>query len=138
MVIDTSAILAILLDEPEADTFSDAIEKASTRLISAATLLEATMVLEARKGPDGGRALDLFVYRTGAQIVAFDAPQAETARAAWREFGKGRHPAALNFGDCFAYALAKARQDALLFKGEDFAKTDLELHRAGFGIARPT
>ena len=138
MVIDTSAILAILLDEPEADTFSDAIEKASTRLISAATLLEAAMVLEARKGPEGGRALDLFVYRTGAQIIAFDAPQAEMARAAWREFGKGRHPAALNFGDCFAYALAKARQDALLFKGEDFAKTDLELHSARSGIARPT
>lgn len=125
MVIDSSAILAILLREPEAAAFAQAIELASVRLISAATLLEAAMVLESRKGAEGARALDLLVYRSGAEIVAFDAAQAEVARKAWRQFGKGRHPAALNFGDCFAYALAQVTGQPLLHKGNDFALTDL-------------
>lgn len=125
MVIDTSAIVAILLGEPEAAEFAAAIEQDSLRLLSAANLLEATMVIETRKGDEGARDLDLFIYRAGIQIVAVDAEQAEVARLAWRRYGKGRHPASLNYGDCFAYALAKTNGARLLFKGEDFGRTDL-------------
>lgn len=125
MVIDTSAVSAILLGEAEATRFAEAIELASLRLMSAATLLEATMVIETRKGEAGGRELDLLIHRAGIEIVAVDPEQAEVARTAWRRFGKGRHPAALNYGDCFAYALAKVTASPLLYKGSDFAKTDL-------------
>ncbi len=125
MVIDTSAIIAILLGEPEAVEFAAAIEQAPLRFLSAASLLEASIVIETRKGDDGARDLDLLVYRTGIQIVAVDAEQAEIARLAWRRYGKGRHPASLNYGDCFAYALAKTSGDRLLFKGDGFSRTDL-------------
>jgi len=84
------------------------------------------MVIESRKGEIGGRELDLLLYRAGIEIVPVDQDQAEIARIAWRRFGKGRHPAALNYGDCFAYALAKARQVSLLFTGSDFSQTDIE------------
>ena len=125
MVIDTSALVAILLEEPEAVAFAEMIESASPRLLSAATLLEASMVVEARKGEAGGRELDLFIYRAGIEVIAVDQNQVEIGRTAWRRFGKGHHPASLNLGDCFAYALAKATGAPLLFKGDDFAKTDL-------------
>ncbi len=127
MVIDTSALLAIFLAEAERGPFLDAITAAPVRLLSAANALEAGIVLEARRGEALGRDFDLFVYRAGLQIVPVDAEQVEIARRAWRVFGKGRHPAALNFGDCFAYALAQSSGEPLLAKGEDFRQTDIEL-----------
>jgi ribonuclease VapC len=126
MVIDTSALLAVLLQERGADRVAQAIEDGSPRLLSAASLLEASIVIESRKGEAGGRELDLLVYRGGIEIVAVDQDQAETARAAWRRFGKGRHPAGLNYGDCFAYALASSRRLPLLFRGSDFSQTDID------------
>ncbi|MBI5129637.1 MAG: type II toxin-antitoxin system VapC family toxin [Rhodopseudomonas palustris] len=125
MVIDTSAIVAIALDEPDAATFEARIADDAVRLISAATVLEATIVLETRLGDAGGRELDLWLLKIGAVVVPVDAEQTETARRAWRRYGKGRHAAGLNYGDCFAYALALTRGEPLLYKGDDFAKTDL-------------
>jgi ribonuclease VapC len=125
MVIDTSAIIAVLLNEANAANIAQAIEAASPRLLSAANLLEASVVIESRKGEAGGRELDLLLYRSAIEIVAVDQDQAEIARLAWRRFGKGRHPAGLNYGDCFAYALAKSRRLPLLFQGEDFSQTDI-------------
>jgi ribonuclease VapC len=129
MVIDTSAIIAVLLNEPDAPQVVEAIELNSPRLLSVANLLEASMVIESRKGEAGGRELDLFLYRAAIETVAVDHNQAELARLAWRRFGKGRHPAALNYGDCFAYALARSRQLPLLFQGNDFSLTDIEAVR---------
>jgi ribonuclease VapC len=126
MIIDTSAIVAVLLNEASAGAFAAAIEAAPLRLLSAANLLEASIVIESRKGETGGRELDLLLYRAGVEVVAVDQEQAEIARSAWRRYGKGRHPAALNYGDCFAYALAQARRLPLLFQGNDFGKTDIE------------
>ncbi|MGA6980791.1 MAG: type II toxin-antitoxin system VapC family toxin [Candidatus Sulfotelmatobacter sp.] len=128
MVIDTSALAAIFFHEPERDAFLAAIFAASTRLTSAATVLEAGMVIESRKGGAAGREFDLFVVRVQIKIVPVDADHAELARSAWRRYGKGRHPAGLNFGDCFSYALAKATGEPLLAKGGDFASTDIEIH----------
>ena len=125
MVLDTSAIVAILQVEPEAERFAMAIEADPVRLVSAATLLEAAMVTEARHGPAGGRELDLLLHVADVQIVAVTREQAEMARAAWRAFGKGRHPARLNYGDCFSYALSQASGEPLLFKGNDFDRTDV-------------
>jgi ribonuclease VapC len=102
-----------------------AIEEGTPNLLSAATLVEASMVIESRTGIEGGRDLDLFIYRAGIEIVPVDAEQAELARIAWRKYGKGRHPACLNYGDCFSYALAKATGEPLLFKGSDFSGTDI-------------
>ncbi len=129
MVIDTSALVAIFLAEPERQRFLDAIVAAETRLISAASVLETGIVLEARRGNAAGREFDLFVVRVNLQIVPVDAEQADLARSAWRRYGKGRHPAALNFGDCFAYALAKSSSEPLLTKGTDFALTDIAVHK---------
>ena len=98
MVLDSSAVLAILLDEPERPRFTLAIERDPRRLISAASLLESALVLEARLGESAGRELDLLLHRANVQIVAVDSDQVEIARSAWRRFGKGRHPAGLNFG----------------------------------------
>jgi ribonuclease VapC len=131
MVVDTSALLAILLGEPEAENVAAAIERNTPRLLSAASLLEASIVIEARKGEAGGRELDLLLYRSEIEVVAVDRDQAEAARTAWRRFGKGRHAAALNYGDCFAYALAKTRRLPLLFRGEDFARTDVAVVSIG-------
>lgn len=125
MVLDTSALLAILLDEPERRRFNELIESHPVRLVSAASVLEAAIVVETRSGEAAGRELDLFLHRAKVEITAVDGDQVEIARAAWRQFGKGRHPAGLNFGDCFAYALAKASGETLLFKGSDFAQTDV-------------
>lgn len=127
MVIDNSALLAILSDEPERSRFVEQIEADGTRLISAATLLETALVIEARRGEAAGRELDLFIHRAGMSIVPVDAEQAEIARLAWRRYGKGRHRARLNFGDCFSYALAKVSGEPLLAKGSDFIHTDVTL-----------
>ena len=124
MVIDTSALAAIFFREPEREYFRAAILAADACLISAATVLEAGMVIEARRGGGAAREFDLFVVRANFKIVAVDSDQAELARSAWRKYGKGRHPAALNFGDCFVYALAKASGDPILAKGADFSLTD--------------
>ena len=125
MVVDTSAVLALLLDEPEAEIFRVAIEDDETRLVSAATLLETALVIEARKGEAGGRELDLLVHKAAIAVVPLDEEQVSEARRAWRRFGRGRHAAALNFGDLFAYALARTSGEPLLFKGEDLARTDV-------------
>ena len=125
MVIDTSAIVALLLNEPEAARISQAIELASVRLLSAANFLETAMVIESRKGEAGGRELDLALYRATIEVVPVDQDQAEIARLAWRRYGKGRHTAGLNYADCFAYALARQRRLPLLFRGDDFARTDI-------------
>jgi ribonuclease VapC len=129
MVIDTSALVAIFLAEPERRRFLDLIIEAGTRLVSAANALETGIVLEARRGEAAGREFDLFVVRANLQVVPVDGEQVEIARSAWRKYGKGRHPAALNFGDCFAYALAKSSGESLLAKGTDFGATDIELSR---------
>ncbi len=126
MVIDTSALLAIFLAEPDRKPFLDLIIQAETRLISAANVLETGIVLEAKRGEAAGREFDLFVVRAALQVVPVDSEQVEIARSAWRKYGKGRHPAALNFGDCFAYALAKFSCEPLLAKGTGFALTDVE------------
>lgn len=125
MVIDTSALVAIAFNEPEAKGFRERIADDPVRLISAATVLEATMVIETRLGEAGGGELDLWLHKANVEIVALTADHADQARRAWRRFGKGRHPAGLNFGDCFAYALAKATGEPLLYKGNDFAQTDI-------------
>src|SRR6185437_337046 len=117
MVLDTSSILAILLGEPETELFIDMISKDRKRLLSAGSALELMIVIEAKKGEAGGRELDLFLHRAKIDIVPFDSEQAEIARVAWRQYGKSKHPAGLNFGDCFAYALAKTSGEPLLFKG---------------------
>jgi ribonuclease VapC len=125
MVIDTSALAAIFFAEPERQRFLNAITSADNRLLSAASMLETGIVLESRQGEAAGREFDLFVVRANLQIVSVDAEQAELARSAWRRYGKGRHPAALNYGDCFSYALAKSSDEPLLAKGTDFALTDI-------------
>jgi len=127
VVIDTSALLAILLGESERGKFIQLLSESETRLLSAANVLETAMVVESRRGEIAGRELDLFLHRTKTEIVAVDAEQFSIARFAWRKYGKGRHPAALNFGDCFAYALAKTSSEPLLAKGEDFRRTDLQV-----------
>ena len=125
MVIDTSVLIALLHVEPEAARLAVAIETDATRLISAATVVEAGLVIESRYGSVGGRELDLLMAKASLSIEAFTAEQAEIAREDWRRFGKGRHAAGLNFGDCFSYALAKATGEPLLFKGNDFTHTDI-------------
>ena len=126
IVIDTSAVVAILRDEPERRMFNEALEEAKRCLMSAVSFVEASMVMEGRMGYDGLRDFDLFVLKAGIEIVPVDVEQANIAREAFRTFGKGRHAANLNFGDCFSYALAKAMDAALLFKGQDFSRTDIE------------
>jgi len=125
MVVDTSALAAILFAELDYEDLVERVEGAERLLLSAASLVELSMVVESRKGEEGARQIDLLLYRTQIEIVPVDAEQAEIAREAWRRFGKGRHPANLNFGDCFSYALAKQTGLPLLFKGADFNLTDL-------------
>ena len=125
MVLDTSAIVAILFGEADARQFSEAIEAAPARLISAVTRVELSFVIEGRKGNAGRTHLDQFIKLIDAEIVAVTPQQAEIAIEAFRRFGKGRHRAGLNIGDCFSYALAKSAGLALLFKGGDFGHTDI-------------
>lgn len=125
MVIDTSAIVAILGMEPESARLAQAIEADPSRLISAVTLVEAGIVIESRYGAAGGRELDLLVAKAGFQVESVTAEQSDLAREAWRRFGKGRHSASLNFGDCFSYALARISGEPLLYKGDDFSYTDV-------------
>lgn len=125
MVIDTSALVAILSDEPERARFVEAIESDPIRLIAAVTLVETSLVLESRYGSDAVDDLDLLLTKIEAQVVPFTPSDVAAARAAYRRFGKGRHAAGLNFGDCFAYALSAGTGEALLFKGADFIHTDL-------------
>jgi ribonuclease VapC len=126
MVIDTSALIAILLSEPEAAVFSEAVANAPKRLVSAFCALETSIVIVSKKGEAGGRELDLLLHKARIEIVPVNEEQFELARRAWRDFGKGGHPAGLNIGDCCSYALSKYSGEPLLFKGEDFSKTDVE------------
>lgn len=126
IVVDTSALIAILLDEPERRALVDAIVDYGEPSVSAATYLEASMVMEAYSGTAGGRDIDDLIEDVGIGIIPVDQVQARIAREAFRRFGKGRHRARLNFGDCFAYALAKTLDAPLLFKGNDFTLTDLK------------
>jgi len=125
MVIDSSALLAILLGEPEADRFARLVALDPRRLASAVSALETAIVIYARKGPAGVRELDLIIQAGGVTIVSLDAEQVLGARAAHEKYGKGHHPAALNLGDCCTYALAHSSGQPLLFKGDDFARTDV-------------
>ncbi|MDE0172079.1 MAG: type II toxin-antitoxin system VapC family toxin [Defluviicoccus sp.] len=126
MIVDSSALLAILLHETDAKRYAAAISNAPTRRMSVANVLEASMVAESRGGEAAGHALDRQLERAEMELVPVTAEQLAAARRAWRRFGRGNHPAALNFGDCFAYALAETTGEPLLFKGEDFALTDVE------------
>lgn len=125
MVIDTSALVAMLGDEPEAELFEASLEADPVRMFSVASYVEAAIVIESRFGEPGGRELDLWLHRATVDLVAVDVAQAEAARAAYRRYGKGRHRAGLNYGDCFSYALAKVSGQPLLFKGDDFRHTDI-------------
>jgi ribonuclease VapC len=118
MVLDTSALIAVLGMEPQAERLAAAIE-------ADPTVVEAGIVIEARYGADGGRELDLLVAKAAFQVEAVTLEHARLAREAWRRFGKGQHSAALNLGDCFSYALAKSSGEPLLFKGTDFSQTDV-------------
>ena len=126
MVIDSSAVVAILIGEPEAEAFEQRVADDPVRLMSAATVLETAMVIETKLGEVGGRELDLWLQKAGVEIVPVGAEHRDEARRAWRRFGKRRHRAGLNFGDCFSYALAALTQEPLLYKGEDFSKTDIK------------
>ena len=125
MIVDTSAILAILFSESDAESYARAIDEADSCRISAANFVEAAVVVEAQTRNSGSRQFDSFIRRAGIVIEPVTEEQANIARQAYTDFGKGRHAAALNFGDCFAYALAKLTCEPLLFKGDDFKRTDI-------------
>jgi ribonuclease VapC len=125
MVVDPSALLAVLFKEPGAERIARSLEKDPRRLACALTFLQAAIVVEARKGEPGGRELDLLVHRLKLESIPLTESHAEVARDAWRRYGKGRHPANLNMSDCCSYALACVSGEPLLFLGDDFAKTDV-------------
>ncbi len=125
MILDTSALAAILFDEPEAADFTRTIHDAERCRISAANFVELSLVVEGQMGTGGLHQADMFLRRAGVVMEPFTAEQAYIARQAFHDYGKGRHPAGLNFGDCFSYALAKITGEPLLFKGDDFRKTDI-------------
>jgi len=126
MVIDSSVFIAVLLGESEEEAFIAAITADRTRLASAATMLESSMVILSRKGEPGLSEFRAFASRAAVQVAGFGPEHVDVAVDAFRRFGKGRHPAGLNFGDCFSYALAKATGEPLLFKGDDFSQTDIK------------
>jgi len=126
VIVDTSAIVSILFGEHEAERFDEAIVNAPRCLMSVVSFLETAMVLEGRQGDAAGDELDAFLEAATIELAPVTVDQAQIARLAWRRFGKGNHPAGLNFGDCFAYALAESTGEPLLFKGGDFALTDIE------------
>jgi ribonuclease VapC len=125
MILDTSSIIAILGEEPDAERYIHAISRAQSCRISAANFVELSIVVEAQFDQEVVQQCDALFHRVGVMIEPVTVEQAHLARQAFHDFGKGRHPAALNFGDCFAYALSKATGEPLLFKGEDFKKTDV-------------
>ncbi len=126
MIADTSALIAILRDEPEAMAFAQTVADADARRVSAVSFVETAAVIDANRDPIASRKLDELLREAEFVIEAVTEAQARIAREAYRDFGRGSgHPARLNFGDCFAYALAKALNEPLLFKGDDFAKTDI-------------
>lgn len=125
IVVDTSALIAFLKAEATAERLRKSMTSAATLSLSAASLVETGIVAERLQGPTGGRELDRLVQRLRIRIVPVTADHADLARSAFRRFGKGRHPAALNFGDCFSYALAFALAEPLLFVGDDFSRTDI-------------
>jgi ribonuclease VapC len=127
MIIDTSAVLAILFAEEDAEHYAEAISRADVCLMSAANYLEAGVVIDNQIGAAAGRQLDALITRAGIRVEAITRDHADIARQAYLDFGKGNHPARLNFGDCFAYALSKKKGLPLLFKGDDFSKTDLAI-----------
>jgi ribonuclease VapC len=125
MIVDTSALVAILYGEPEARNFVERIRAADVCRISVANHVELSMVVDSQLGPNGTRQADAFLRRAGVVVEPVTLEQGDLARQAFLDFGEGRHKAGLNFGDCFAYALARATGEALLFKGDDFALTDI-------------
>jgi ribonuclease VapC len=127
MVIDTSVIVAMMLHEPDAPMLLAKMAEAKTRSTSACSYMEASMVVIARRGDETGDDIDRALYEANIAIIPLSVQQAKIAREAFIRFGKGRHPAALNFGDCFAYALARQTNSSLLFKGNDFSKTDIRI-----------
>ena len=127
MVIDTSAILAILLREPERRSFVEAIESADSTRMSVASFVESSIVIESRYGAEGLRDLDRFISRADIQLISVDQVQGQLARSAYSRFGKGRHRAGLNYGDCFSYAAAISFGEPLLCKGDDFLHTDVPI-----------
>ncbi len=125
-VLDTSAVAAVVFGEPDAEALlAVMIADTGDLTMSAATRVEVGIVVEARQGPEAASDLQILLDRLGVDVAAVDADQAQAALSAWRRFGKGRHPAGLNLGDCFAYALARVTAAALLFKGDDFRQTDV-------------
>lgn len=127
MVIDTSALIAILLGENETERIAKAIAEDNIRIISSFSLLESSIVIEAKKGISGSMELDLLIHKIGGKIVDFDSEQSLIAKKAWQEYGKGNHPASLNIGDCCTYALSKSSSQSILFKGNDFNQTDIPI-----------
>jgi ribonuclease VapC len=127
MIVDSSALVAVIRDEPDAKRFFDLMsDRGVQKRMSAANYLEAAIVIDGSRSPIASRRFDEAIVEAGIVIEPVTREQAEIARAAYRDFGKGSgHPAGLNFGDCFAYALAKAMREPLLYKGDDFAKTDV-------------
>lgn len=127
MVVDTSALIAVLLSEPQASELVGVFESGVPLRMSAASLAEGGIVMQRRQGDEGETRFDRLVRRLDIEIVSVGREHAEIARAAFRRFGKGRHAAALNFGDCFSYALARALGEPLLFVGNDFSRTDVDV-----------
>lgn len=125
LAVDTSALIAYLKAEPTAERLKEAMKAAESLSLSAASLVEAGIVVERLRGEEGARELDRLLERLRIQIIPVTRTHAETARVAFRRFGKGRHPARLNFGDCFSYALARSLGEPLLFVGDDFSQTDV-------------
>ncbi|MGH6923065.1 MAG: type II toxin-antitoxin system VapC family toxin [Propylenella sp.] len=126
MIVDASALLAILFEEPEEDRFLELIQEDKSPAISPVNLVEAGIKADDPRHPAKGRALDALISAMNIEVAAITAEQARIAREAYQRYGKGRHPARLNLGDCFAYALATVREEPLLFKGNDFTQTDVE------------
>ena len=127
MVVDSSALLSVLLEEDDRERYAQAFDSDDDRFMSTATFVEASIVMERRRGAEGLARLDQLISRASIDLVPVDADQAYTARSAYRFYGKGRHPAALNLGDCFTYALAITLREPLLFKGNDFSRTDVDI-----------
>ena len=125
MVIDTSAVVAVLSGEDGYAAIEAAMDRTPVRAIAVASVFEASIVLESRFGDAGSHELDLMLSRLAIEVVPMNLDQLEWARYAYRTYGKGRHNAGLNFGDCFAYALAKSRSEPLLYRGSDFPETDI-------------